>query len=174
MPTTVSPLFSWLSRWRADELHGTLTDIFVAEAAGAPMRRVAEAQCLPGAGLAGDRYADGSGHWKSVDGCEVTLVTLEDMRKASTAASSFLDGEHRRNLVVSGISLQAFNRRQLRIGGVLFAFHRLRPPCGYLDRIVQPGVAKALRNRAGIGLRVVEAGVIKVGDAVDVIDVINR
>ncbi len=169
MPSKVSPLFSWLNQWRADELRGVLSDIYVADAAGAPMRRVERADCLPGRGLAEDRYAEGHGHWRSVDGCEVTLVTLEDMRTASTANRSFLAGEHRRNLVITGIPLQAMIRQQLRIGGVLFAFQRLRPPCAHLDRAVQPGAAKALRKRGGLGLKVIEFGTIAVGDEVEVI-----
>jgi MOSC domain-containing protein YiiM len=170
MPARRSPLFSWLNRWRPEELCGTLVAIFVADAAGAPMRSLESAQCLRGRGIEGDRYAAGRGHWMKTDGCEVTLVRREDIEQAHRrAAVGFLDGGHRRNLVVEGIPLQAYHRRRVRIGGALLEFHRLRPPCGYLDRLLQPGAAKALGSAAGIGLRVVEDGMIRIGDRVEVL-----
>jgi len=170
MPRQRSALFSWLNRWYPDELHGNLRDIFIAPAAGAPMQRLREAHCLVGRGLAGDRYALGAGHWRQTDACEVTLVTEQDLQRAMRrGALGFGNGEHRRNLVISGIPLDALRRRQLRVGTVLFEFHRLRPPCAYLDRLLQPGAGKALGRGAGAGLRVLTEGVIRVGDRVEVL-----
>ena len=167
----MAPVFSWLRQWRADQLQGTLVDIFVADEAGGIMRRVDEVEAIAGVGLAEDRYAKGHGHWKRTDACEVTLVSEDDLRKAERRGGlSFADGQHRRNLVVRGIPLDAFRRRRVRIGRALLAFHRLRPPCGYLDRLVQPGAAKALGKGSGIGLSVVEGGVLRVGDQVIVIE----
>ena len=170
MPTRVSPLFRWLNTWRSEELTGRLDAIFIAAAAGEPMRSVAECRCEPGKGLIGDRYAAGRGHWRQTDGCEVTLVRAEDIARASRRSPvSFDDGRHRRNLVVSNVPIDAYRGRQVRIGNVLLEFHRLRPPCGYLDRLLQPGAAKALGRAAGIGLRVVEPGEIRCGDTVQVL-----
>jgi MOSC domain-containing protein YiiM len=67
------------------------------------------------------------------------------------------------------VPIDAYRGRQVRIGNVLLEFHRLRPPCGYLDRLLQPGAAKALGRAAGIGLRVVEPGEIRCGDPVQVL-----
>jgi MOSC domain-containing protein YiiM len=170
MPKRLSRLFSWLNDWQDDELSGTLVGIFVAETAGAPMRRLERVACLPGRGLAGDRYASGQGHWQRTDGCEVTLVDRDGIRRASRCGEQdFMHGEHRRNLVVEGIPLEACRRRRLQIGEVTFEFHRLRPPCAYLDRLLRPGAAKALGKHAGIGLRVVSEGSIAVGDPVRVL-----
>lgn len=163
-------LFSWLKTWRSDQLHGTLVDIFVADKAGAPMCRLDHVEALAGLGLAGDRYASGSGHWKRSDGCQVTLITEKDLLRAQRQSGlSFTDGQHRRNLVVHGIPLDAFRRRRIRIGQVLFEFHRLRPPCGYLDRLVGSGYGKALGKGAGIGLKVIEGGILRVGDEVTIL-----
>ena len=68
-----------------------------------------------------------------------------------------------------GIALAAYHRRRVRVGEALLEFHRLRPPCVYLDRLLQPGAARALGKAGGIGLRVVEGGVIRVGDPVTVL-----
>ena len=170
MHERTSPLFRWLSSWRPDERRGRLVDIFVAGAAGEPMRRVERARCLPGRGLEGDRYALGTGHWIRTDGCELTLITHQDVERAGRRGPQwFADGEHRRNLVVDGIELAVFRGHRVRIGAVECAFHRLRPPCGYLDRLLQPGAGRALGKGAGIGLHVLLEGVIRVGDPVEVL-----
>jgi MOSC domain-containing protein YiiM len=170
MPERTSLLFSWLNSWRRDERRGRLVDIFVAPAAGAPMHRLDAARCLPGRGLEGDRYALGKGHWVKTDGRELTLVTRQDIERANRRGPlSFADGEHRRNLVVDGIRLEVYRGHRVRIGSVEYEFHRLRPPCGYLDRLLQAGAGRALGKGAGIGLRVLQEGVIRVGDPVEVL-----
>lgn len=171
MPLRFSPLFSWLSEWSPRDLRGTLVDIFVTAAAGQAMRRLTEAQAIAGQGLAGDRYASGQGHWQRTDACQVTLVTEQDLLRAERRSGlSFGAGEHRRNLVISGIPLDALRRRRVQIGEAVFAFHRLRPPCAYLDRLLQPGAGRALGRGAGIGLQVLQGGRIRIGDAVVVLE----
>lgn len=166
-----SPLFSWLRSWSREERSGVLVGIFVCDTAGAPMCAVHEVEALVGAGLAGDRYSTGAGHWRLTDGCEVTLVTEEDLHRATRRSGiAFGAGEHRRNLVVRGIPLAALRGRSVQIGEALLSFHRLRPPCGYLDRLLQPGAGKALGQGAGVGLRVVQGGVLRVGDEVRVLE----
>lgn len=170
MPLRESPLFSWLNTWRDDELRGRLNSIYVCAGAGDAMRAVGACECLPGQGLAGDRYATGKGHWIKTDGCEVTLVSASEIERASGRGKvGFLAGEHRRNLVVEGIPLAAMRNRRLQIGEVLFEFHRLRPPCAYLDRLLRPGAAKALGKAGGVGLKVLSEGTIRCGDPVEVI-----
>ncbi|MGB1111342.1 MAG: MOSC domain-containing protein [Gammaproteobacteria bacterium] len=163
----MSELFSWLGSFGEERLKGRLEAIYMASAAGEPMVAVESAEAIPGKGLSGDRYAQGTGHWRLTDGCEVTLVSSKEIQAGGEALE---DGRHRRNLVVSGIDLQAARRRRVQIGEVVFEFHRLRPPCGYLDRVSGPGAAKALRKRGGIGLRVVSGGRIRVGDKVRLVD----
>jgi len=164
------PLFSWLADWRRDQLSGTLCDIFLADGAGVPMRRVTEVKVLAGLGLSGDRYVQDAGHWKGCDAVQVTLVRAEDIERAEQRSGVALcRGEHRRNLVVRGIPIDAYRGRRLRIGDVHFEFHRLRPPCGYLDRLGQRGSAKALGKAAGIGVRALADGTIRVGDAVRIL-----
>jgi MOSC domain-containing protein YiiM len=175
MPKRTSRLFNWLNTWRDDELQGRLDAIYIAEAAAAPMRAVDACTCLAGRGLDGDRYASGAGHWIKTDGCQVTLVTAEDVARATARGpQAFLHGEHRRNLVVSGIPLDAYRHREVRIGQVRFGFHRLRPPCGYLDSLLQPGAGRALGRGAGIALRVLDDGIIRVGDPVVVLETAAR
>jgi uncharacterized protein YcbX len=148
---------------------GRLSAIFVADQGGAPMRSIDQASAVVDAGLADDRYALGRGFWRLTDGCQVTLIHAEDLARAQRRRGLLLDaGQHRRNLVVSGLARTELRNREIRIGDAVFEWHRVRPPCGYLDRISGPGTAKALGRQSGHCLRVRKAGLIKVGDRVDV------
>ncbi|MCF7989365.1 MAG: MOSC domain-containing protein [Thiohalocapsa sp.] len=154
----------------ADAVVGRLAAIYVAEQAGAPMRAHDAAEALPGSGLRGDRYAAGTGFWRATDGCQVTLIHGEDLARAERRSGLALQqGQHRRNLVVTGLAGTDLGHRRLRIGDALFVWHRVRPPCGYLDKIAGSGMAKALGKRSGICLKVIEGGWIRVGDAVGVV-----
>lgn len=169
MPKRKSGLFSWLNEWRKDELVGRLEAIYLASDKGLSMRSVPSVRVLA-EGLEGDRYALGKGYWIKTDACAVTLSPYEEIQRSSRRSSgSFDQGEHRRNLVVSGIPVAAYRGRRVRIGEVVFRFHRLRPPCGYLERLLWRGAAKALGKGAGIGLYVEKTGTIRVGDRVEVI-----
>lgn len=145
---------------------GRLEAIFLAEAAGAPVRAVSRIEAVAG-GLAGDRYAVGRGHWRATDACQVTLIRAEDLdRIRRRTALPVLAGEHRRNLVVRGLRPRDLAAGHLRIGGAVFAVQGPRPPCGYLETLTLPGMARALRGRSGICLRVEEPGQLAVGDEV--------
>lgn len=163
-------VFSWLRNWPPEQLQGTLCGIFVAPAAGATIRGVEAANAIAGSGLEGDRYAHGQGHWRLTDACQVTLIAAEDLAKAERESGlPFAHGEHRRNLVIRGIPMAALRNNDVRVGTALFRFHRLRPPCGYLERLLGQGAMQALRQRGGVGLTVVQGGAIRVGDKVTVV-----
>ncbi|ESQ15596.1 MAG: hypothetical protein N838_28920 [Thiohalocapsa sp. PB-PSB1] len=146
---------------------GRLMAIFIAERAGAPMRSCDTARAVVDAGLAEDRYAEGQGFWRLTDGCQLTLIHAEDLVRAERRHAVQLGaGQHRRNLVVQGLARADLRGRDVRIGEALLVWHRLRPPCGYLDRVSGKGMAKALGRHAGHCYRVREGGLIRVGDKV--------
>jgi MOSC domain-containing protein YiiM len=146
---------------------GVVTAIFVADGAGAAMQARDQVQALVDAGLEADRYASGRGFWRLTDGCQVTLIRDEDLRRAERRHGLALDaGQHRRNLVVAGLARGELRGCRLRVGAALLEWQRVRPPCGYLDRISGRGTAKALGRNAGHCFRVLEAGLIRVGDPV--------
>lgn len=149
---------------------GRLDAIFIAAQAGAPMRSCQQVLAVVDAGLAEDRYAKGCGFWRLTDGCQVTLIHAEELARAERRQGVPLGaGQHRRNFVVSGLARTRLNEQRFRIGEALFDWHRVRPPCGYLDRIAGVGTAKALGRHAGHCLRVREAGLVKVGDSITVL-----
>ncbi|WP_018945819.1 MULTISPECIES: MOSC domain-containing protein [unclassified Thioalkalivibrio] len=149
---------------------GTLDAIWIAEQAGAPMAPCERIE-LDLAGLQGDRYHEGRGHWHPVEACRVTLIGAEELERARRRArrlrhpANLVPGEHRRNLVVSGLGRNP-REGELRIGDTRFVVERPRPPCGWLNQVVGYNLAAALRHDSGICLRPLETGTLHVGDPV--------
>lgn len=142
-----------------------LAAIFISPAAGEPMRSPASVQAIAGKGLAGDRYCLATGHWHPVESCEVTLISERDLLRSQRRLPVAVDhGQHRRNLVVSGIHTRDLEGRRFRIGGAGFEYLKPRPPCGYINQVTGDNMAKALGRNSGVCLRVLSGGLIRVGD----------
>jgi len=144
---------------------GIVVAIYIAEKAGAPMTRLAAVDAIAGAGLAGDRYLSGIGYYSPRDVCQLTLIEEEALdRMSAQHGISVHDGEHRRNLVTRGLRFPDLRGRRFSIGGVVAEYDRSRPPCGYLERITQPGMLRAMGEGAGICAAIVSGGMIREGD----------
>lgn len=92
------------------------------------------------------------------------------VRKLGILDKPFDDGSHRRNLVIAGIKPGTLQDKQFRVGKALFAYEKPRPPCGYIDRVAGEGMGKASSHNSGICIRVVQSGMITVGDVVEIIE----
>jgi len=152
----------------------TLTAIFIAPAAGEPMRGVDAAEAQAGAGLRGDRYGESAGFWKATDACQVTLITTDDLKRAkrgqpADVAQRLDHGHHRRNLVVDGVTAKHLEGKRFRIGTAVFVYDKPRPPCGYLDQIEGAGLCRALGRDSGICIRVVGSGRVRIGDRLEIV-----
>jgi Uncharacterized protein conserved in bacteria len=100
-----------------------------------------------------------------------TLVEQETLQIHEAAGLDLSAGQHRRNLVTSGIELEALLEATFRIGDAVFRGTRRRPPCAYLDTVAEPsGIANALTERGGICADVVEEGDIETGDRVKIVE----
>lgn len=141
--------------------------LFTTEAAGLPMRRVPFVMAVSGRGLLGDRYLSGAGYYSGRCGCQLTLIAAEaleqmrDLHHVSVAA-----GEHRRNIVTRGLLLRELAGARLQIGEVRIAYAGPRPPCGYMERITERGMTRALGEGAGICAVILTTGVIHEGDEI--------
>ena len=166
--------FNWLGLKRHRRQAPTLTAIFAAAAAGKPMTSVSTIEAIANRGLKGDRYCDDRGHWKSIDGCQATLITEHDLEQARKTEVEFRDaldnGSHRRNLVVAGLKTKHLEGKEFRIGTAVFRYDKPRPPCAYLDQIAGKGMCRALSHNSGVCIRVVSGGKLAVGDAVEIIE----
>jgi len=163
----VTPLPGFLRRRRP----ATVSAIYLSAEASQAMQAVDSVEALAGQGLAGDRYAERRGFWQATDACQVTLIGADDLHRAARGRPQGLrdkldSGHHRRNLVVEGIKGRDLEGRTFRIGEAVFAYQKPRPPCGHLDQIEGAGLCKALGRHSGICLRVVEGGMVRVGDTI--------
>ncbi|HEX2085864.1 MAG TPA: hypothetical protein VHF89_09290 [Solirubrobacteraceae bacterium] len=131
---------------------GRVEAIFVAPAAEAPTASLASARAVPGRGLEGDRYFHGAGTFSEHGGTgrDLTLVDAAALADAGVAAE-----ECRRNVVVSGIDLDALVGRSFRVGEVECVGRRRCEPCAHLQRLTRPGVLRALVHRGGLRADVV-------------------
>lgn len=127
-----------------------------------PMQSVQSAEAGLAGGLAGDRYAAKNGRRavSFIDGGHLPLI----------AARMGLEGVEpqtlRRNIVIEGINLLALKGTRFRVGEVLFEYTVPAHPCSKMEKALGPGGWNAMRGHGGILGRVIEAGTIRVGDAV--------
>jgi MOSC domain-containing protein YiiM len=127
------------------------------------MISVNEARLEAGRGLEGDRW-----HGAEDGARQVTVIAQEHL----AAIASFLGRpavdprQLRRNLVVAGFNLFALKSRRFRIGGALLEWSGECHPCSRMEDELGPGGYNAVRHHGGITARVMEAGVITVGDSV--------
>jgi MOSC domain-containing protein YiiM len=153
-------------------MQGIVEAIYIAAKGGTAMRRVEEVEAVVGGGLRGDRYLEGTGYWSGTDECQVTLIEAEVLEQITAETEvRVMNGEHRRNIVTRGLRLNELIGKRLAIGSAVLEFERPRPPCSYIQSITQPGMTRALLGwRGGICVRVIQSGVIRIGDAIEVSD----
>jgi MOSC domain-containing protein YiiM len=152
---------------------GTLVGIYVADRAGAAMRSVADGLLVAGRGIVGDRYFAGTGRFSPAvqdPDHEITLVEIEQLTHFNAAcALALTPGDLRRNLITSGIALNALVGGQFVVGSVLLQGVRLCEPCDYLAGLTSPEVLRGLARRGGLRAGIVRGGTVNVGDAVEAV-----
>ncbi len=151
-------------------MKGVVEGIYVSRKGSAAMERIEEVMTIAGCGIEGDRYCEGTGFWTPYgDVCEVTLISSEDLDEIeSDLGIRVRNGEHRRNIVTRGIKLTDLRRKRFRVGEALLEFDRSRPPCRHVQDLSEPGMTRALRGRGGICARVIEGGMIRTHDAIEI------
>jgi MOSC domain-containing protein YiiM len=148
---------------------GKLVSIHVSPRAAAPLESVAEARVVPGKGIEGDRYFDGSGTWSNHpgNGREVTLIEIEAIEALAQESGIQLGaGDSRRNLVTRGVPLNHLVGREFRVGKVRLKGMRLCEPCEHLEGLTQKGVMSALAHRGGLRAEAISAGTLRAGDTI--------
>ncbi|UTA67164.1 MOSC domain-containing protein [Emticicia sp. 21SJ11W-3] len=113
-------------------------------------------------GIVGDRYR-GTSRKR-----QVTLIQAEHI----DAVAGLLQKERidpallRRNIVVSGINLLAFNDAAFQIGEAILQMTGYCHPCSQMEEALGTGGYNAMRGHGGITCMVVKGGRIKTGDQV--------
>ncbi|WP_317930243.1 MOSC domain-containing protein [Halioxenophilus sp. WMMB6] len=132
-----------------------------------PMVAVDSAEVKFGQGLVGDRFSG-----KPDSKRQVTLFQAENLAVlASLLHREAIDPKLlRRNLLVSGISLQALSGRRFQIGGVILEGAAQCHPCSRMEANLGPGGFNAMRGIGGLCAKVVGEGSLALGDSVAVVD----
>jgi MOSC domain-containing protein YiiM len=125
---------------------------------------VTRVEAVAGYGLAGDHHAS-----KSNGKRQVTLIQAEHLEVvAKILGQSEVRAEDvRRNLLVSAINLYALRDRKFRIGAILLEGSGPCEPCTRMEEILGPGGYNAMRGHGGITARILEGGLLSVGDSVN-------
>ncbi len=134
--------------------------LHVAKAARLPMQAKDSVEVEAGKGIVGDRY-HGTKHR------HVTVQSRESLDEAARAYGADVPSHlTRRNITVSHGVIPREPGTRLQIGDVVLEAVRVAAPCKLLDDTIGAGAQEALRRRAGTVYRVLEGGVIAVGNAV--------
>jgi len=151
---------------------GSVEHIHIAEAAGAPMQRLEEAFALRDIGLAGDRYALGAGFWRDAKvSRDLTLIESEALKELERVAGVALEpGEARRNVTTRGIDLNRLVGKTFWVGDALCRGTHLCEPCRHLEELTEKRLLRSLVHHGGLRARVLNSGLIRVGDPVSVVD----
>jgi MOSC domain-containing protein YiiM len=128
-----------------------------------PMTVLTEVEARAGIGLDGDHYQPGARASR-----QVTLIQAEHLAViAALCGRPELDaGLLRRNLVVSGIHLAALRGRRFRIGAAVLEGTGACHPCSRMEEVLGLGGYNAMRGHGGLTARVIEGGLLRLGDPV--------
>lgn len=148
---------------------GRVQSIHRAPAGSAPMEELVEATLVAGEGIAGDRYATGTGHYSGrphVDR-QVTLIEAEVLNALQRDHDVVLrPDEHRRNVTTSGVPVGHLVGTYFSLGSCVLYGGRLNVPCAYLDGLVGKPVFRPLVHRSGLNARILVGGIVRPGDSV--------
>ena len=145
---------------------GRLDWIGLRPAKRAALLSVDAAQAITGAGLEGDHYSGRSGNRG------ITLLEAEHLPVivVLAGAEEIAPETLRRNLLVSGINLSALKGRRFQIGEVVLEGTSFAHPCSRMEEVLGPGGYNAMRGHGGLCVRVIQGGLLRVGDAVVAVD----
>jgi len=147
-----------------------IISIFVAKKSGEPARNVLDAQVVVGKGIAGDRNYQRNDY----PGQNVTLIESEAVARYNAEYGQAIEsGDTRRNIVTSGVDLNALVGQEFAIGQARFRGVELCTPCSSLGAslenqdISNAQVVKAFLNSGGLRVDVIASGTIAVGMAIE-------
>lgn len=153
-----------IDRFARDLPPGRLEWIGVRPQRRAAMHELTQVQAIARRGLDGDHRVDktpGSAR-------QVTVISTEFIAQIAhfTGRRRIDPGLLRRNLVVSGINLNALRHQQFSIGDALFEATAICHPCSRMESALGRGGVAAMLGHGGLCAKILETGTIRVGDSI--------
>lgn len=138
---------------------GRVVALYVSPARGEPMAARHEVEARADHGFAGDAHARPGGSRQAL------LMDAETLKQLSLRP-----GTLKENITTLGLEVNALAPgTRLRIGQVTLEITKPCEPCSRWNQI-RPGLSATLRGRRGLLARVIEGGVIRVGDPITPLD----
>lgn len=145
---------------------GEVRWIGVRPASRAPMVEIEAVEARRDAGLTGDHARPTQRNQR-----QVTLIQWEHLPVvAALIGKTVAPADLRRNLAIAGINLFSLKNRRFRIGQAILETTGWCQPCARLEERLGPGTFQAMRGHGGLTTRVLESGIIRLGDRVEVLD----
>jgi len=138
---------------------GRVTNLQICAARHAPMQQKQTLRAVADLGLEGDLHAK--------QGSTRQVLFMDEETLAAFGLSA---GRVRENITTRGIELKTLAAgTRLRVGGAVFEITKSCTPCDFIDDI-KPGLRAAMQGQRGMLARVIEGGEMRVGDAIEVVD----
>lgn len=150
-----------LARYLRDLPEGELTWIGVRPQRREPMLSLPSTLAVEGYGLEGDRRMGG----RAGSGRQISLISTEFIASIARhlGRAEINPALLRRNLLVSGINLNALRYQYFQIGEAIFQATALCHPCSRMDEVLGRGGVVAMLGYGGLCAKVVRTGRIAVG-----------
>jgi hypothetical protein len=150
---------------------GKIEKLFTAYKGGDRMQRMQSITLEAHKGIVGDRYFENCGTFSKSATIEpkkqLTLVSIEALDEFLTALEPELShGDFRRNIVTSGVDLNALVGREFEVDGVRCRGIETCEPCAHLAQTVSPLVLPHLIHKAGLRAEVLTSGEVKIGGVI--------
>jgi MOSC domain-containing protein YiiM len=147
---------------------GRIVAVSVSDRKGVVKHNVPEALLMVDHGLAGDAHAEG-GHR------QVSLLSLNSINKMVAAGARVKPGDFAENLTVDGLAVMTLPvGTRLKVGSqVLLEITQIGKAC-HQGCAIREQVGDCVMPREGVFARVLQGGVVKVGDQIEVVHVPGR
>lgn len=156
-----------LDRYALDLKTGKVVWIGLRPKRREPLIAVAAAEAIAQYGLEGDHRMSktpGSGR-------QITLISTEFIEQIEkfTGHSQIDPAILRRNLVVTGLNLNALRRQRFKVGDAVLEATQLCHPCARMEQALGKGGVAAMIGHGGLCARIIKSGRIDLGSEVSVL-----
>ena len=122
-----------------------------------------ELECVAGQGIKGDRFFGYRPNYKgqiTFFSWEVYLSLCQRLDVHDRGPEAF-----RRNVIVEEMDLVSLETQEFEVQGVRFHGTGECTPCYWMNQAFHAGAEKALQGCGGLRARILEGGILRVGDA---------